>query len=151
MGDNAEPLGRVTLAATTFYVNDLDAAVTWYEDVLGWTPLMRGTDAERYASYLVGGAILVLEPRTAALEAAAPGAESTTINLLVERDPAEVRAALLRRDVECGPVVASPHYCSFLFRDLDGNRYYASRPATEQAARDVLQVTATVTPSGAFT
>lgn len=148
MGASAEPLGKVALAAITFYVTDLDVAVAWYEDTLGWKPVSLGADAERYASYVVGGSILVLEPRTAALEAAAPGSESTTVNLLVERDPAEVREDLLGRGVVCGPLVASPHYRSFLIRDLDGNRFYVSRPATEQAARDVVEAATTTSGGG---
>lgn len=150
MADSAEPLGKVTLAATTLYVTDLDAAVAWYRDKLGWEPLSLGADAERYASYLVGGSIVVLEPLTAALEAAPPGTESTTINLLVERDPADVREDLLGRGVACGPLVASPHYRSFLVRDLEGNRFYVSSPASAQAARDVVEATATTgSPGGA--
>lgn len=141
------PLGTIGLAATTFYVADLDAAVAWYREKLRLEPMTIGADAERYASYLVGGAILVLEPRSAALEAAAPGAESTTMNLLVDRYPGEVRAELLAAGLSCGELVESPHYCSFLFRDLDGNRFYASRPTTDDARRDVEEASAATAPS----
>lgn len=139
------PLGAIGLAATTFYVTDLDAALAWYDEKLGLQPLTLGTDAERYASFLVGGSILVLEPRSAALEAAAPGSESTTVNLLVDRDPGDVRSDLVRRGVECGRLVESPHYRSFLVRDLDGNRFYVSRPATDAAKADVDHATAMTT------
>jgi catechol 2,3-dioxygenase-like lactoylglutathione lyase family enzyme len=135
----AGPLGTIGLAATTFYVTDLDAAVTWYREKLGLEPLTLGKDAERYASYLVGGSILVLEPRTAALEAAPPGSESTTVNLIVDRDPRDVHADLAAAGVSCGSVVDSPHYCSFLARDIDGNRFYVTRPATDAARADVEQ------------
>jgi catechol 2,3-dioxygenase-like lactoylglutathione lyase family enzyme len=142
MGDTPGPLGTIGLAAITFYVNDLDAAIVWYDEKLGLTPMTVGADAERYASYLIGGSILVLEPRTAAMEPAAPGSESTTVNLLVVRDPEEVRTELLARGVRCSEVLGSPHYRSFLVRDLDGNRFYVSRPASEQARQDVVEATA---------
>jgi catechol 2,3-dioxygenase-like lactoylglutathione lyase family enzyme len=138
MAGDGGPLGTISLAAITYYVSDLDAAVAWYGEKLGLEPMGLGADAERYASFLVGGSILVLEPRSAALEAADPGSESTTINLLVDRDPRQVRDALLQRGIRCSEVVDSPHYCSFLVRDLDGNRFYVSRPATEQARQDVV-------------
>jgi len=145
MADAQDPLGSIGLAATTFYVSDLDAAVAWYDEKLALKPMTRGADAEQYASYLVGGSILVLEPRTAALEAAAPGSESTTVNLLVDRDPGDVRSDLIARGVECGELVASPHYRSFLVRDLDGNRFYVSRPATDAAKAEVEHATAITT------
>ena len=141
------PLGTIGLAATTYYVADLDAAVAWYADKLGLQPMSVGKDAEPYASFLLGGGIVVLEPITAALDAAAPGSESTTINLVVDADPDEVREELLRRGVECGAVVKSPNFASFLMRDLDGNRYYVTRPATAKAQQDVT-ATAGLTPSG---
>ena len=131
------PLGTVTLAATSLYVADLDAAVAWYRDVLGLEPAVLGRDGDRYASYLLGGVFVVLEPVTAALEAAGPGGESTTVNLLVDRDPAEVRLELLGRGVVCGPLVTSPGFSSFLVRDLDGNRFYVTRPASDEGRRAV--------------
>lgn len=141
---NAESaLGTIGLAATTFYVSDLDTAIEWYDEMLGLRPIGQGADAERYASFLLGGSILVLEPRSAAMEPASPGCESTTINLIVDRDPDEVREDLLQRGVVCSTILRSPHYKSFLVRDLDGNRFYISRPVTEQAQRDVTEATAT--------
>ena len=145
MGTPESPLGTIELMATTLYVADLDAAVAWYRESLGLEPVMAGSDAERYASYLFGAGIAVLEPLTAALEAAPPGAESTTVNVIVDRDPAEVREALLARGVRCGPLVVSPHYCSFLMRDLDGNRFYVTRGITEDARRSQAEVTKAVT------
>lgn len=145
MADDQGPLGRIGLAATTFYVSDLGAAVAWYRDSLALEPQTLGGGDEEYASYLIGGSILVLEPRTAALEAAAPGSESTTVNLVVDRDPANVPSDLVRCGVECGEMVDSLHYRSFLVRDLDGNRFYVTRPATDAANADVEQWTATRT------
>ncbi len=141
MADIQDPLGSIGLAATTFYVSNLDAAVAWYEEKLALKPMTLG-DAEQYASYLVGGSILVLEPRSAALEAAAPGSESTTVNLVVDRDPGNVRSDLLARGVQCGDLVDSPHFRSFLVRDLDGNRFYVTRPTTGAAKAEVEQATA---------
>ena len=141
MADGQGPLGRIGLAATTFYVSDLDAAVAWYRDNLGLEPQTLAADGE-YASYLIGGSILVLEPRTAALEAAAPGSESTTVNLVVDRDPANVRSDLVQCGVECGEIADSLHYRSFLVRDLDRNRFYVTRPATDAANTDVKEWTA---------
>gem|GEM_PF-1143210 len=145
MADVQSPLGTIGLAAITFYVLDLDAAVAWYDEKFALKPTTLGTDAEQYASYLIGGSILVLEPRSAALEAATPGSESTTVNLLVDRDPRDIRSDLVGRGVKCGGLVESPHYRSFLVRDLDGNRFYVSRPATETGRADVEKATTITT------
>jgi catechol 2,3-dioxygenase-like lactoylglutathione lyase family enzyme len=128
MADRQSPLGTIEMAATSFYVDDIDAAVGWYEEKFGLQPAMAGTDGHRYASFLMGGAFVVLEPRDAALEAPEPGPEWTTVNLIVDRDPALVRSDLVERGVPCGDLVSSPHYLSFLVRDLDGNRFYVTRP-----------------------
>lgn len=128
MTDSLGPLGTVTLAATTLYVADLDAALDWYDATLGLKPLMVGTDGHRYATFQLGGALVVLEPVEAAIDAAPPGAESTTINLLVERTSGEIHAELVGRGVRCSAIVDSPNYSSFLFLDLDGNRFYAAQP-----------------------
>jgi len=112
------------------YAADLDAAIAWYGDVLGLEPIFTGTDGHRFATYQIAGALVVLEPIEAALEPAPPGAESTTINLVVDRDADEIRADLLSHGVTCSEIVTSPHYRSFLFRDLDGNRYYAAQTVT---------------------
>ena len=134
MGESTSPLGNIQLAATTFYVADLDAALRWYEQKLGLTPISVGKDGHRYASFVLGSAILVLEPIEAALEPAALGTENATINLVVDEDPLAVRDQLVQRDVSCGPPVES-NFVSFLVRDLDGNRFYVTRPAN-QAAQD---------------
>ena len=131
------PLGVVNMAATTLYVSDIDKAIDWYRDKLGLEPAMPGTDEFRYAGYLLGGVFVVLEPIEAAVEAVGPGAGSTTVNLIVENDPAVVRDALMARGVVCGPLVESPGYVSFLMRDLDGNRFYLTRPHSSQAQASV--------------
>ncbi len=128
MADHESPLGKIELAATSFYVADVDAALSWYEEKFGLRPAMVGTDGHRYASFLLGSALVVLEPREAALEPAAPGPETTTVNLIVDRDPSEVRDELVGRGVSCGELVSSPNYLSFLVRDLDGNRFYITHP-----------------------
>ena len=126
------PLGQVGMAATTLYVSDIDQAINWYRDKFGLEPAMNGTDGHRYAGYLLGGVFIVLEPIEAALESAGPGAESTTVNLVVESEPVAVRNALLARGVVCGSLVESPGFSSFLVRDLDGNRFYVTRPLSSQ-------------------
>ena len=138
MGDS--PLGTIELAATSFYVSDLDAALSWYEDMLGLRPMAVGTDGHGYASFLMGSAIVVLEPFEAALEPANPGGENTTINLVVSRDPDMVRDELIERGVTCGPLVASPNFVSFLIRDRDGNRFYVTRPVSSEAKDAVNQL-----------
>ena len=134
------PLGTIDLAATTLYVSDLDAAVSWYEEMLGLQPMAVGTDGHGYASFMMGAAIVVLEPFEAALEPTKLGEENTTINLVVSRDPAEVRDDLIERGVTCGPLVASPNFVSFLIRDSDGNRFYVTRPVSQQAQEAVNQL-----------
>lgn len=138
MGETISPLGHIQLAATSFYVADLDAAIAWYEEKMGLTPVSVGKDGHRYASFVLGSAIMVLEPIEAALEPTDLGTENTTINLVVDQDPHTVRELLVQRDVPCGPAVASPNFVSFLVRDLDGNRFYVTRPAN-QAAHDSVQ------------
>jgi catechol 2,3-dioxygenase-like lactoylglutathione lyase family enzyme len=128
MADDESPLGVVDLAATTLYVADLDAAVSWYGTVLGLHPLMVGTDAHRYATFQLGRALVVLEPIEAAIEPADPGSESTTINLIVKREAGQVREVLVNRGARCSEIVESPHYTSFLLRDQDGNRFYVAQP-----------------------
>ena len=87
MADAESPLGMIQLAATSFYVSDIDAAVAWYDEKFGLQPAMAGVDGHRYASFVLGGSFVVLEPREAALEPADPGPETTTVNLIVDRDP----------------------------------------------------------------
>jgi len=145
VGELESPLGKIELAATTLYVSDFDAALAWYEEVLGLEPAMSGEDGDRYAAFMMGGGLLVLEPLAAAVEVGAPGEESTTVNLIVDRDPSVVREDLLARGVACGEILNSPNYTSFLMRDIDGNRFYISRPASPQARQDV--VTAASSPA----
>ncbi len=137
---SVSPLGAISLAATTLYVRDLDAAVDWYRDMLGLEPMIVGRDRHGYAAYQLGPSILVLEPLEAAMEPAEPGSESTTVNLVINGDPASVREELLRRGVTCGRMVPSPNYQSFLIRDPDGNRFYVTRPTTGEA-REQLETT----------
>ena len=138
MGDS--PLGKVDLAATSLYVSSLDDAIAWYGNALGLEPMSVGKDGHGYASFLIGAAIVVLEPFEAALEPGERGQENTTINLVVDRDPAEVRDDLIGRGVTCGPLVSSPNFVSFLIRDPDGNRFYVTRPASREARDSVTQL-----------
>ncbi len=133
------PLGVVNMAATTLYVSEIDKAIDWYRNSLGLEPAMAGSDELPFAGYLLGGVFVVLEPIEAAVESVGPGAESTTVNLIVESDPAVVRDALMARGVVCGPLGESPGYVSFLMRDLDGNRFYLTRPHSSQAQASVRQ------------
>lgn len=128
MSSADQPIGAVDVVATSLYVSDIDLAVDWYRDKLGLEPAMVGADGHRYATYVLGGVFIVLEPIEAALESAGPGAESTTVNLVVDKEPAAARQALVERGVVCGPLVRSPGFVSFLVRDLDGNRFYVTKP-----------------------
>ncbi|HUC36902.1 MAG TPA: VOC family protein [Acidimicrobiales bacterium] len=137
------PLGNIGLVAISLYVSDLEVAVSWYSDKLGLHPMSLGTDQHRFAAYSIGGAIVVLEPVEAALEALGPGSESTTLNVMVDRDLTEVRAELVSRGVPCGEVAASAHYGFFLVRDVDGNRFYISRPVSDEARSATAEAAAT--------
>jgi catechol-2,3-dioxygenase len=130
------PLGTIGLIAVTLYVTDMDEALAWYADNLGLTPMSEGSDGHRFAAFSLGGSIVVLEPIEAALEPSASNEQNTTLNVMVDRDPAEVREDLLARGVKCGELVFSG-YVSFLMRDPWGNRFYVSRPANENAQRAV--------------
>jgi catechol 2,3-dioxygenase-like lactoylglutathione lyase family enzyme len=127
MTENPGPLGNISLVAVTLYVADLDKALAWYQKKFGLAPMAVGSDGHAYASFSLGGAIVVLEPIEAALEAAPRGSENTTLNVVVDRDPEDVRAELIERGVTCGEIVLSG-FASFLVRDLDGNRFYITRP-----------------------
>ncbi len=133
------PLGAIGLVAITLYVPDLDEALAWYADKLGFEPMSEGSDGHRFAAFSLGGSIVVLEPIEAALEPASPGHQNTTLNVMVDRDPADVRDELIGRGVSCSELVFS-NYVSFLVRDPYGNRFYVSRAATDQARRAVSSV-----------
>jgi catechol 2,3-dioxygenase-like lactoylglutathione lyase family enzyme len=134
------PLGTVDAAVTSLYVADLDAAIHGYDAMLGLQPVSVGDDVHPHAAYQLGGSLVVLEPIEAALEPAVPASENTTINLLVSRDASKVRRELLGRGVRCGEMADSPHYSSFLIRDLDGNRFHVSQPLSDEAQRNVADV-----------
>jgi len=116
------------MAATSLYVDDLDEAVAWYRDRLGLEPLATGTDRHPYATYHLAGSLVVLEPVQALYEGkGARGSGAASVNLVVDRDPAEVRDDLLARGVDCSALVEST-FVSFLVRDPWGNRFYVTRP-----------------------
>jgi catechol 2,3-dioxygenase-like lactoylglutathione lyase family enzyme len=146
MTEAASPLGTVGMVAISFYVSDLDAAIAWYAEKLGFQPMSVGADGHRFAAYSIGGAVVVLEPIEAALEPARPASENTTLNVMIDLDPAEVRAELVSRGVSCGDLAPSPNYLSFLVRDLDRNRFYISRAVTEGARRAVEETAAAMAP-----
>jgi catechol 2,3-dioxygenase-like lactoylglutathione lyase family enzyme len=130
------PLGDVVMVATTLYVSHIDAAIDWYRDKLGLEPTTVGTDDFRFAGYLLGGSFVVLEPIEAAVEVTGPP-ESTTVNIIIENDPADVFEALMSRGVACSGLAESPGYQSFFMRDLDGNRFYVTRPRSSEAQESV--------------
>jgi len=116
------------MAATSMYVADLDAAVEWYRTNLDLEPVSIGTDRHPYATYSFNGALLVLEPLKALYQGGgATGSGATSVNLVVDRDPADVRADLMARGVECSEIVES-NFSSFLVCDPDGNRFYVTAP-----------------------
>jgi catechol 2,3-dioxygenase-like lactoylglutathione lyase family enzyme len=138
MDDIQSPLGTVDAAVTSLYVADLQAAIRWYETALGLQPVsVANGGVHPHAAYHLGRSLVVLEPIRAALEPVELGAENTTINLLVRREASQVRQELLRRGVRCSEMADSPHYSSFLIRDLDGNRFYVSQPLSVEAQQDV--------------
>jgi limonene-1,2-epoxide hydrolase len=131
--DATGPLGTIEGTATSFYVADLDAAIAWYWEELGLTPTTVTASIHRYATFLMGGTVVVLEPNEAALEPVVQRAGSTTMNLIVNGDPADIREELAGRGVSCGPLVQSPNFSAFLIRDPDGNRFCVTRPVTSAA------------------
>src|SRR4051812_11524809 len=130
-------LGKINMAATTLYVSDLDKAIDWYRDKLGLEPATTGADEFRFAGYLLGGVFVVLEPMEAAAEPEGAGAGNTTVNLIVEDDPAALYDSLLANGVFCSSLGESPGFVSFLLRDLDGNRFYVTRPHSSEAQEQV--------------
>jgi len=71
-----------------------------------------GSDGHQFAAFSMGGSIVVLEPIEAALEPKALGNDNTTLNVMVDRDPVEVRNDLVSRGVHCSEIVLS-NYVSF--------------------------------------
>jgi hypothetical protein len=67
------------------------------------------------------------------------------VNLVVDKDPRAIHDSLTRRGVVCSAIVDSPHYSSFLVRDLEGNRFYVSRPITAEAQQDLTDATTAIT------
>jgi catechol 2,3-dioxygenase-like lactoylglutathione lyase family enzyme len=143
------PLGSIQMVACTLYVADLDIAIVWYDEKLGLRPMEVGVDADRFAAFSIGGAIVVLEPMEAALEPSSLGSENTTLNVLIDRDPVVVRAELVNQGVSCSDLAVSPNYVSFLLRDIDGNRFYISRAATEEGRLAIQDAASAMTsPTG---
>lgn len=131
-------LGSLSMMATSLYVADLDSAVDWYRDVLGLEPIAQGEDAHPYATYAIGSALFVLEPTEALWKGQGmTGSGAATINLVTDRDPREVLDDLRARGADCSEIVDSPGFSSFLVTDPDGNRFYVTRPVTDDAAAEV--------------
>lgn len=131
-------LGDLSMMATSLYVADLDAAVDWYRDVLGLEPIAVGEDQHPYATYTVGSALFVLEPTDALWQGkGTTGSGAATINLVTDRDPGEVLDDLRAAGAECSDIVDSPGFSSFLVTDPDGNRFYVTKPITDDAASEV--------------
>ncbi len=139
------PLGNIGLVACSLYVADLDAAIVWYAEKLGLEPMSISVEDNRFAAFSLGGAIIVLEPIEVAIEPTELGTENTTLNVMIDRDPTGVRAELMDRGVACSDLVFSTDFVSFLLRDLDGNRFYISRAATDEAQRAMQEATQTMT------
>lgn len=83
----------------------LDAAVDWYGEKLGLTPVTVGKDGRAYAVFQLGGSVVVLEPIEAALEPAPPGSQSTTINLVAKRNADQIHDELNAKGVRCREIV----------------------------------------------
>jgi catechol 2,3-dioxygenase-like lactoylglutathione lyase family enzyme len=105
-----------------FAVDDLDAAASFYADVLGLPVKFR--DGDRWMAFDAGGTTLALAgpPEDAV---AAPGA---MVSLEVG-DLDEWIAAAHARGLDAGPVQTGPHERSVLVRDPAGNvlTVYAKR------------------------
>lgn len=131
-------LGNLSMMATSLYVADLDAAIDWYRDVLGFEPLAQGKDGHPYATYSVGSALFVLEPTDALWRGKGmTGSGAATVNLVTDRDPREALDDLRAKGAECSDIVDSPGFSSFLVTDPDGNRFYVTKPITDDAASEV--------------
>lgn len=127
-------LGPVIAAAVTLYVRDLDASIDWYRDVLGLEPASVSQDEFPYARYHVGGLAFVLEPAHAATDPHdSDRTGAAAVNLVVERQPAAIRAELADRGVSCTELKTSPRFETFLVRDPDGHRIYVTKPTGPRA------------------
>jgi catechol 2,3-dioxygenase-like lactoylglutathione lyase family enzyme len=122
-------LGPIAYAATTLYVDDLEASIAWYRRTLGLEPASVSHDEFAYARYRVGDLVFVLEPASAATDPHDSGRTgAAALNLVVQREPATIRAELLEDGVPCTDLKASPRFETFLVRDPDGHRIYVTKP-----------------------
>lgn len=137
-------LGTLSMMATSLYVRDMAAAVDWYRDVLGVEPIFEGSDAHPYATYQVGSALFVLEPTDALWQGKGmTGSGAATLNLITDREPADVLSDLRAKGADCSDIVDSPGFSSFLVTDPDGNRFYVTKPVNQKAVDEVAEATRT--------
>lgn len=97
-----------------FAVEDLDAAATFYADVLGLPVKFR--DGDRWIAFDAGGTTLAL--------AGPPEAPVTAPGAMVSLEVADLDAWLAEahsRGLDAGPVETGPHERSVLVRDPAGN------------------------------
>jgi len=104
-----------------FYrVSDMDAAVRFYTDVLGFGLKLR--DGDRWAAFDVGGMTLAVEGGT-------PGGRGgATVSLRVDGLDTVV-ADLRRKGADVGDVETGPHERKAQLRDPAGNQLLLYEPA----------------------
>jgi catechol 2,3-dioxygenase-like lactoylglutathione lyase family enzyme len=108
-----------------YVVDDMDAAVGFYRDVLGLRLAFQ--DGDRWAAFDVGGTTLALAAREAGSPATGGGA---TVSLRVG-DVEEWQREAAGRGLAQGEVQFGPHERTVEVTDPDGNRLLVYSPAVE--------------------
>lgn len=105
---------KLTFDSVYYYVTDMERAVAFYRDVLGFRPVSR----DYVARFDIGGVLFELVPNPAGNTLSGGG--NARLSLGVE-DIRQATRELQQRGVATTPVKDEPGGLLSLFRDPDGN------------------------------
>ena len=105
---------KLTFDSVYYHVTDMERAVAFYRDVLGFRPVSR----DYVARFDIGGALFELVPNPAGN--ALPGSGNARLSLGVD-DIRQATRELEARGVRATPVKEEPGGLLSFFRDPDGN------------------------------
>ena len=119
-------MAEIQRIGNVFYrVNDFDAAVAFYSDVVGLTLKFR--DGSNWAAFDVGGITFALEPASAGKPAGS--GSGATVSLRVGGGLDELVTQLRARGATVGDVKSGPHERTAELTDPSGNVIILYEPA----------------------